>query len=95
METIYIVEIDWAFNGGCESMLLKCFREERDAVAYMEQYWQEELDMDYLNVFDSMDMDYLSRRAWTEGNYDDQHSCVWVRPIYLFSHEDVIAGLAI
>lgn len=94
MRTIYVVCYDWAFNGCSNEGILGLYESKDDAIARMDEYWQEERDMGFLEEFDEFVCDERKREGWTDGLYGERHDLVEVREQYLYSREDVANGLA-
>ena len=95
MKTIYIVTYDWAFNNGSDKGILGLYEDLDDAIAKMDEYWADEREMGYFEMFDEEECSYSRRyEAWTDGLYMERHSLVEVREQYLYSREDVANGLA-
>ena len=94
MRTIYIVHYDWAFNNGSNEGILGVYECLDDAIAKMDEYWADEREMGYLEMFDEFDCDERKREGWTDGLYGERHDLIEVREQYLYSREDVANGLA-
>jgi hypothetical protein len=94
MRTIYIVYYDWATNGGTDEGSLGLYECLDDAIAKMDEYWQDEREMGYFEEFDEFECDERKREGWTGGLYGERHDLVEVREQYLYSREDVANGLA-
>ena len=94
MRTIYMVCYDWAFNGGSDEGVLGLYESLDDAIAKMDEYWEEERELGYLDVYDEFECDERRRDAWIGGYYFELHTRVEVRDEYLYSREDVEKGLA-
>ena len=92
MNTIFIVRYDWAFNGGSATDILGCYENLQDAMDCMSQYWEDERRMDYFERFNKRGFGNRMMEAWTDGYYYESHSKVEVLELYLYSHEDAIAG---
>lgn len=94
MRTIYIVHYDWAFNNGSDEGILGVYEHLDDAIAKMDEYWEDEREMGYFEEFDEFECDERKREGWTDGLYGERHDLVVVREQYLYSREDVANGLA-
>jgi hypothetical protein len=94
MRTIYIVHYDWATNGGSDEGILGVYEHLDDAIGKMDEYWQEERELGYLDEYDEFECDERKREAWINGYYCELHTRVEVREQYLYSREDVANGLA-
>lgn len=94
MKTIYIVYYDWAFNNGSDEGILGLYESLDDAIAKMDEYWEDEREMGYFEEFNEWDCSARRREGWTDGLYNERHDLVEVREQYLYSHEDVVNGLA-
>jgi len=94
MRTIYVVYYDWAFNGGSNEGILGIYESKDDAIAKMDEYWQDEREMGYFEKFDEFECDERKREGWTDGLYGERHDLVEVREQYLYSREDVANGIA-
>jgi hypothetical protein len=94
MRTIYIVYYDWAINDGSDEGILGVYEHLDDAIAKMDEWWQDERDMGYLEEFDEFECDERKREGWTDGYYFGSHTRIEVREQYLYSSEDVANGLA-
>lgn len=94
MSTIYIVYYDWAFNDGSDEGLLGIYECLDDAIAKMEEYWEDEREMGYFEEFDEFECDERKREGWSDGAYFVHHTRIEVREQYLYSREDVANGLA-
>lgn len=94
MRTIYIVHYDWAFNNGSNEGILGVYECLDDAIAKMDEYWEDEREMGYFEEFDEFECDERKREGWTDGLYGERHDLIEVREQYLYSREDVANGLA-
>jgi hypothetical protein len=94
MRTIYIVYYDWAINDGSDEGILGVYEHLDDAIAKMDEWWQDERDLGYLEEFDEFECDERKREGWTDGYYFGSHTRIEVREQYLYSREDVANGLA-
>lgn len=94
MRTIYIVHYDWAFNNGSDEGILGVYECLDDAIAKMDEYWEDEREMGYFEEFDEFECDERKREGWTDGYYFGSHTRIEVREQYLYSREDVANGLA-
>lgn len=94
MRKIYVVSVDWAFNGAKVKEILTCFEEYADAVNFMEKYWELEKKMDYFEEFDKFINAENHREGYVNYQWDEKHSIVHVDLQYVFSKEDVLSGKA-
>lgn len=94
MRTIYVVYYDWAFNGCSDGGMLGAYESKDDAIAKMDEYWEDEREMGFFEEFDEFECDERKREGWTDGLYGERHDLVEVREQYLYSREDVANGLA-
>lgn len=94
MRTIYVVYYDWALNGGSDEGILGIYESKDDAIAKMDEYWEDEREMGYFEGFNEWDCSERRREGWTDGLYGERHDLVEVREQYLYSREDVANGLA-
>lgn len=92
MRTIYIVYYEWITDKGSVEGILGMYEHLDDAIAKMDEYWQEERDLGNLDNYDEFECDERMRVGWTGGLYG--HDLVEVREQYLYSREDVAKGLA-
>jgi hypothetical protein len=94
MRTIYVVCYDWAYDGSEDAGVLGVYEHRDDAIARMDEYWQEERELGYLEGFDKIECDEWHREGWVDWRYFEHHTRVEVREQYLYSREDVANGLA-
>lgn len=94
MKKIYVVYYDWAFNGASEEGTLGIYENIDDAIARMDEYWDEERGMDYFDKMESEEIDERMRERYVVWMYADRHTRVEVMEQCLYSHEDVANGLA-
>lgn len=88
VRTIFLVEYDWAMNGGCDSGVLNAYESLEDAIEKMEEYWAEENEMEYFVDFDREHKDERIREKWMSGDYEDCHTKVFIHETYLYPHKN-------
>ena len=93
MRYIYCVSVDWADRGYEHTGVLACFDKLDDAVAYMNEQWNNEREQDYFEQYDQMDCNQLKKEAWVDGEWIDKHYCLEIDSATLYSEIDVAKGL--
>ena len=93
MRDIYCVSVDWADRGYEHNGVLACFDKLDDAVAYMNEQWNNEREQDYFEQYDQMDCNQLKKEAWVDGEWIDKHYCLEIDSTTLYSEVDVAKGL--